>query len=69
MVKLNENFLKLQDSYLFSTIAQKVNTYQKDYPNKKIIRLGIGDVTLPIPEVITNAICKAAEEMTIRNVE
>lgn len=66
MVKLNENFLKLQDSYLFSTIAQKVNTYQKDYPNKKIIRLGIGDVTLPIPEVITNAICKAAEEMTIK---
>ena len=41
MIKINENYLKLQDSYLFSTIAKKVETYQKENPNKKIIKLGI----------------------------
>lgn len=63
MVKINENFLNLQDSYLFSTIAKKVENYQENHPDKKIIRLGIGDVTLPIPEVIVHAIQAAAEEM------
>lgn len=63
MIKLNKNFLELQDSYLFSTIAKKVNDFQNKNPNKKIIKLGIGDVTLPIPSVITDAIKQAAEEM------
>ena len=52
MIKINENFLKMQDSYLFSTIAKKVAKYQEEHPDKKIIKLGIGDVTRPIPEVV-----------------
>ena len=63
MVKVNNNFLKLQDSYLFSTIAKKVKAYQKEHPDKKIIKLGIGDVTLPIPNSIKLAMEKAVEEM------
>ena len=45
MIKINENFLKLQDSYLFSTIAKKVNEYKAQNPDKEVISLGIGDVT------------------------
>ena len=63
MVKVNNNFLKLQDSYLFSTIAKKVKAYQEEHPDKKIIKLGIGDVTLPIPNSIKLAMEKAVEEM------
>lgn len=63
MAKINENFLKLQDSYLFSTISKKVEEYQKNHPDKKIIKLGIGDVTLPIPEIVVRAIKTATEEM------
>lgn len=48
MPKLNENYLNLQDSYLFSKINQKVTAYSKEHPDQKIIRLGIGDVTLPL---------------------
>lgn len=63
MTRINKNFLKLQDSYLFSTIAKKVLNYQKKYPDKKIIRLGIGDVTLPVPKIVVHAIKSATEEM------
>ena len=63
MVKINENYQKLQKNYLFSTIAKKVDEYQKRVPKAQIIKMGIGDVTLPIPTVITEAIKKAAEEM------
>ena len=48
MVKVNDNYLKLPGSYLFSAIAKKVNAYTAANPDKKIIRLGIGDVTQPI---------------------
>ncbi|MDE7028696.1 MAG: LL-diaminopimelate aminotransferase, partial [Lachnospiraceae bacterium] len=55
MPKLNENFIKLNENYLFSEIAQRVNTYTAANPDKKVIRLGIGDVTLPLgPAVITS---------------
>lgn len=63
MAKINENFLKLQNNYLFSTIAKKVEEYSKDNPNKKIIKLGIGDVTQPLPKVVIDAIHKATDEM------
>lgn len=63
MAKINENFLKLQDSYLFSKISKKVEQYQKEFPNKKIIRLSIGDVTLPIPKIVACAIKNATDEM------
>ena len=48
MFKVNENYLKLPGSYLFSTIGKKVNAYAAANPDKKIIRLGIGDVTQPL---------------------
>ena len=48
MSYINENFLKLQESYLFSTVAKKVAEYARQNPDKKIIKLGIGDVTRPI---------------------
>ena len=64
MVEINQNFLKLQNNYLFSRINQKVNVYKKKNPKAKIIRLGIGDVSLPIPKTITNAIQDAAKEMS-----
>ena len=63
MIKINENFLKLQNSYLFSTINQKVNEYISRNPCVNIIKLGIGDVTRPIPQVILDAIKKATDEM------
>ena len=63
MIKINENFLELQDSYLFSTIAKKIAEFQKENPEKKIIKLGIGDVTKPIVPAITEAMKKAIDEM------
>lgn len=62
MITINENFLKLQDSYLFSTIAKKVAEYQRNNPDKEIIKLGIGDVTMPIAKVVVEAMHKAIEE-------
>lgn len=63
MYIINENFLKLQGSYLFSTIAQKVNSYKENNPNANVIRLGIGDVTQPIAPAIIEALHKAVDEM------
>ena len=63
MIFINENFLKLEDSYLFSTIAKKVAEFQKNNPEKKIIKLGIGDVTKPIVPAVIEAMHKAVEEM------
>lgn len=48
MPKLNENYLNLKENYLFAEIADRVNAYTAANPEKKVIRLGIGDVTLPI---------------------
>ena len=62
MIKINENFLELQESYLFATIAKKVAEYSKENPNKKIIKLGIGDVTRPIPDAVLEAMHKAVDE-------
>ena len=66
MIKINENYLNLQDSYLFSTIAKKVAEFQEKNPDKKVIKLGIGDVTLPIVPKVIEAIHKAADEMAIK---
>lgn len=60
---INENFLNLQDSYLFSTIAKKVSEYSNNNPDKKIIKLGIGDVTRPIVPIAVEAMHKAVEEI------
>lgn len=63
MIKVNENYLKLKSSYLFSDIAKKVATFQQANPEKEIIRLGIGDVTRALPEVCIKAFHNAVDEM------
>ena len=63
MAKINDNYLKLPGSYLFSTIGKKVNTYATEHPDKKIIRLGIGDVTQPLAPAIIDALHDAVDEM------
>ena len=63
MFKINENYQKLPGSYLFSTIAKKVNAYSTANPDRQMIRLGIGDVTQPIAPAIIEAMHKAVDEM------
>lgn len=63
MFKINDNYLKLPGSYLFSTIGKKVNEYAQANPDKKIIRLGIGDVTQPLAPAIIDSLHKAVDEM------
>ena len=63
MFQINENYLKLPGSYLFSTIAKKVNAYTAANPNEKIIRLGIGDVTQPLAPAVIEALHSAVDEM------
>lgn len=63
-IKLNDNFGRIKESYLFSDIAKKVNAYQAANPGKKIIRLGIGDVTLPLTPCVTRAMQKAVAEQS-----
>lgn len=63
MVKVNENYLKLPGSYLFSTIGKKVREFSEANPDKKIIRLGIGDVTQPLAPAIIEALHRAVDEM------
>lgn len=63
MVKVNENFEKIEASYLFSTVAKKVAEFQKNNLDKKVIKLGIGDVTRPLPKVCIEAMKKAVDEM------
>ena len=63
MFKINEDYLKLPGSYLFSTIGRKVAAFQEAKPDKRIIRLGIGDVTQPLAPAIIEALHKAVEEM------
>ncbi len=63
-MKLNENYQNLAESYLFSTIAKKVNAYQAANPDKQVLRLGIGDVTLPLAPVVIEAMHKAVDEMS-----
>lgn len=63
MFKINEDYLKLPGSYLFSTIGKKVAAYQEANPDKRIIRLGIGDVTQPLAPAIIEALHSAVDEM------
>ena len=63
MFKINDNYLKLPGSYLFSTIGKKVAAFMQDNPDKEIIRLGIGDVTQPLAPAIIQALHSAVDEM------
>ncbi len=63
-MQINRHFLEVADSYLFSTIAHKVNEYTAANPDKKIIRLGIGDVTRPLAPAVIDALHAAVEDMS-----
>ena len=65
MALINENFLKLSESYLFTEIARKVNAYKEEHPKADIISLGIGDVTQPLAPAVIEALHKATDEMAI----
>ena len=65
MFKINDNYLKLPGSYLFSTIAKKVAAYTQANPEQSIIRLGIGDVTQPLAPAIIDALHTAVDEMGV----
>jgi LL-diaminopimelate aminotransferase len=66
MAYINENFLKLKAGYLFPEIGRRVKAYAAANPTAKIIRMGIGDVTEPLPPAITQAMHKAVDEMSVR---
>ncbi len=63
MAKFNENFLNLKESYLFSEVAKKVKAFQEAHSDRNVIRLGIGDVTLPLGKSVVESIHSAADEM------
>lgn len=66
MVKINENFLTMKKNYLFIDIAKRVKAFSGANPDKPLIRMGIGDVTLPLAPVVVEAIKKGADEMGVR---
>ena len=63
MVKINENYLKLPGSYLFSEVARRIRVYQEAHPQAEIIKLSIGDVTRPLVPAVTSAMRAAVDEM------
>lgn len=65
MFKINDNYLKLNESYLFSEIARKVNVFQQQNPDAEIIRMGIGDVTRPLCPAVIDALHKAVDEQAL----
>ena len=67
MFTINDNFLRLQKSYLFSDIAHKVAAYKAQHPEAPLIRLGIGDVTRPLAPAIIEALHKATDEMAAQD--
>ena len=63
MFKINDNYLKLPGSYLFSTVAKKAAAFTAANPDKKVIKLSIGDVTQPLAPAIIDALHKSVDEM------
>ena len=63
MATINDNYLKLKAGYLFPEIARRVTAFAEAHPDAKVIRLGIGDVTEPLPEACRTAMIHAVEEM------
>ena len=63
MLKINENYKNLEESYLFSTVGRKIAEYSQKNPDKKIIRMGIGDVTRPLCKAVIDNMHKAVDEM------
>ena len=65
-MNVNKNYQNIADSYLFSTVAKKVSEFSSKNPEKKVIKLGIGDVTLPLCKVVVTALKSASEEMGVK---
>ncbi|MHB9026542.1 MAG: LL-diaminopimelate aminotransferase [Armatimonadota bacterium] len=63
MALINENYQKLPGSYLFAEIGRRVTKFKAEHPDAKVIRLGIGDVTLPLPPAVTEAMHQAVDDM------
>ena len=63
MFQVNQHYLELDESYLFSTIARKVEQFSTSHPGADIIRLGIGDVTLPLSPAVISALHRSVDEM------
>lgn len=63
-MKINSEYLKLKDGYLFATVAKKTKEYKEAHPEKKVIRLSIGDVTLPLAPAVIDAMHKAVDDMS-----
>src|SRR5437899_11172281 len=63
MARINDNYLRLKSGYLFSEIAKRVKAYQDAHPDAKLIRLGIGDATRPLPPAVVAALHAAVDEM------
>ena len=64
MIRLNDNFLNVNENYLFTEIAKRTNDYKKNHPDADIIKLGIGDVTLPIADCVIKAMHNAVDELS-----
>ncbi|HEX3013451.1 MAG TPA: LL-diaminopimelate aminotransferase, partial [Methanobacterium sp.] len=62
-VKINENYLLLKSSYIFAEIAHRVEKYQNEHPDADVIRMGIGDVTRPLPKAVVDEFKHAVDEM------
>lgn len=65
-INTNTNFGNIKQTYLFSEIAARVRAYEAEHPDAKIIRMGIGDVTLPLPQEVVDAMVKACQEMGVK---
>lgn len=63
MIRINEHYQKLQNSYLFAEINQRIQAFQQQHPERELIRLGIGDVTQPLPDACVQAMHKAVDEL------
>ena len=66
MLKPNTNYANLKDSYLFYNISQKVNAYLEKNPNAHLLRLGIGDVSLPLPGAVIKALHEAVDDQAVK---
>lgn len=65
-MKANQNFYRIEQNYLFAEVAERTAKYSKEHPDAEIIRMGIGDVTLPLCEAVTEAMHKAVSEMGVK---
>ena len=68
MVLVNENYLKLSENFFFTEIEQRINAFNLIHPNTHVIRLGLGDVCLPLPDEIVSAMENAAKDRNFQRI-